>query len=159
MKNTISLTSILAFICLFIFSCEKDIQKPSTYPRSGDTDRKMDFSGTWVTTKITHYYGDEAVDVSGSIPEIKICVNKNYSLCIINGSDAWFSTAKWGEHPDTYFSSQVNQCSIQIRIIESNHAEIICRIDNLSTHNFKLYPEEHEDGYYMATFRRSNGIQ
>ena len=159
MKNSISLTSILAFICLFIFSCEKDIQRPSNPPIGGDKEREIDFSGTWVTIQITHYFGDEAVDVSGSIPEIKICVNENHSLCIINGSDAWFSTAKWGDYPDTYFSSQVNQCSIQIRIMESKHAEIICRIDNLSPYNFKLCPEEHEDGYYIATFRRYNGIQ
>ena len=158
MKNLMPLTSILAFICLFLFSCEDDIQKPINDPQPVDPIQR-DFSGDWVATQITHYYGDEVMDVSGSINEIRINVNHNYSLCTINGSDPWFSTAKWGDHPDTYFSNQVNQCSIQIRIIDSNHSEIICRIDNLSPNFYKLCPEEQEDGYYIVTFRRYNGIQ
>jgi hypothetical protein len=158
MKNLLPLTSILAFICTFLFSCDKDLQKPNyTYPNPG-VETKIDFSGTWVATRITHIYGDEAMDVSGSIPEIRICVNENHSLCIINGSDSWFSTAKWGDYPDTYFSNQVNQCSIKIRIIESNHNEITAQIKNLTPYLFSLCLEEKEDGYYLATFRRYDGL-
>jgi len=158
MKNLMPVTSILAFICLFLFSCEKDIQKPVFPPYTGDKDTKLDFSGTWIATQITHVYGDESVDLSKNILDIQISVYENYSLCSINGSNVWFSTSKWGDDPDCYFGNKINQCSLQTRIIDSNHAEIFVRIENLTPFLFRLCLDENEDGHYLATFRRYNGL-
>ena len=159
MKNLMPLTSILAFICLMSFSCESDIQKPDYTHSTGIEDAKIDFSGTWIATKISHVYGDESVELSGHILDIRICVYDNYSLCFINGSDAWFSTSKWGDNPDCYFGNKINQCSFQTRIIDSNHVELQVKIENLTPFLFKLCPDENEDGYYLAIFRRYNGLQ
>ena len=159
MKNLMSPICILTFICMLLFSCGSDIQKPIYPPVPGDANPKMDFSGTWVATQVFHNYGDESIDVSGYISEIRICVNKNYSLCKINYSDSWFSTSKWGDHPDSYFGKQDIGWCIQIRIIESNISEITVRIENLTPYLHTLCPEENEDGYYLATFRRYNGLQ
>ena len=159
MKNLMSPICIMAFICILLFSCESDIQKPIYPPVTGDANSKMDFSGSWITTQITYVYGDESVDLSRNILDIQISVYENYSLCSINGSDAWFSTSKWGDDPDCYFGNKINQCSLQIRIIDSNHAEIIVRIENLTPFLFKLCLDENEDGHYLATFRRNNGLQ
>ena len=159
MKNLMPVTSILAFICLFLFSCEKDIQKPITPPPPGGPIPKVDFSGAWVASQITHVYGDESVELSGNILDIRIRVYDYHSICQINGSDAWISSSKWGENPDCYFGNKINQCSFQTRIIESNHTELLVKIENLTPYLFKLCPSENEDGYYLATFRRYNGLQ
>jgi hypothetical protein len=158
MKNSTPLTSILAFICLILISCESDVQKPDYTGVIGTTDAIKDFSGTWVATRITHVYGDESLELSGNILDIKICVFDYHSICLINGSDAWISTSKWGKDPDSYFGNKINQCSIQTRIIDSNPTELQVKIENLTPYLFKLCPEEKEDGYYLATFRRDNGL-
>jgi len=156
MKNFMHQTTILAFVCLLLFSCEKDIQTPDI---PSGSDQKIDFSGSWVATRITHVYGDESVELLGNILDIKICVYDYHSICQINGSDAWISSSKWGENPDCFFENKINQCSIQTRIIESNPTELQVKIENLTPFLFKLCPDENEDGYYLATFRRNNGMQ
>jgi hypothetical protein len=158
MKNSIPINLTLAFICLILFSCESDIQKPDYTNVTGTADTKMDFSGTWVATQITHVYGDETIELSGNILDIRILVYDYHTICMINGSDAWFSTSKWGENPDSYFGNKINKCSIQTRIIDSNHTELQVKIENLTPYLFKLCPVEKEDGYYLATLRRSSGL-
>lgn len=157
MKNLMPLTPSLAFICLFLFSCDSEIPSPVNPSLPDKVNTKIDFSGIWVATHITYIYEDESTDVSQYFPEMLISVDNNHSLCILNNTEFWFSASKWGDHSDTYFSNQENRCAIQIQIIESNHSEIEARIENLMPYLYKLIPEEKEDGYYLATFRRYNG--
>ena len=91
MKKLINLTWILFFLSPLFLACTEDPEKPII---SDEADLTQ-VEGNWIVTNAVYNQEDNFLDVTEFFIDFKMKINKDESLCCINGREIWTAEKEW----------------------------------------------------------------